>query len=275
MSTIALLIRPALFTAGVCGASFCGSAIVQHERRLNYTKRWRDLKSHLTIRTNQASTSLREKIISWRRGPWFPGEKIAGCVIIANVVVLASWRIPALRPVMEKYFLCRVNPKKIPLSPMILSCFSHINPLHFAFNMYALYSFSNFATSLLGPEQLVGLYFSAGAVSSFTSIGCRLIRKEYMPSLGASGALLGVVSYICVARPETELLLFFMPIAAGHAIKGLLLLDTAGIIARWRFMDHAAHLGGSLFGIWYALHGEKLFAKHKSEIVKRWQKLKE
>lgn len=220
------------------------------------------------------SNSLHEKFVAFRKRHWHTGEKLAAYTIIANAMVLASWRVPALRLVLEKYFICRVNTKRIPLSPMLLSCFSHINILHFTFNMYALYSFSNFASSLLGPEQLVGLYLSAGAVSSFSSIACRLIKKEYIPSLGASGALLGVVSYICVARPDTQLLLFFMPIAAGNAIKALLVFDTVGIIARWKFVDHAAHLGGSLFGIWYALKGERLYDKYKFEIVKSWQKFK-
>lgn len=279
MSTISLLIRPTIFTLAVCGTSFCGSAIIQHERRVSSSRHWEDIRNRIssirkTVQSQNFSNSLHEKLIAIRNRHWYSGEKIAACTIIANVMILGAWRVPALRPVLEKYFICRVNNKRIPLSPMLLSCFSHINVLHFAFNMYALYSFSNFATTLLGPEQLVGLYLSAGAVSSFSSIACRLLRREYIPSLGASGALLGVVAYICVARPETQLLLFFMPLAAGHAIKGLLLLDTVGILAKWRFMDHAAHLGGSLFGIWYALKGEKLYDRYKFEIVKTWQSLK-
>ena len=175
---------------------------------------------------------------------------------------------------MSRFFLSRVNTTKINLSPMILSCFSHIMPMHFAFNMYALYSFSDFANSLLGTEQLVGLFISAGTVSSLTSLAYRLITKRCNPSLGASGAILGVVAYICVVRPDSQLLLFFIPIAAGNAIKGLMMMDTVGLLAKWSLFDHAAHLGGSLFGVWYALRGEQLYYKHRKTVVENWLKLK-
>ena len=125
--------------------------------------------------------------------------------------------------------------------------------------MVALYSFSSIATSLLGPEQLIALFISAGAVSSLTSMTFRLATKRFTPSLGASGAILGVVAYVCVCRPDTNLLLFFIPIAAANPIKGLIILDTVGLLARWSFIDHAGHLGGSCLGVWYALYGEKLF----------------
>ena len=41
----------------------------------------------------------------------------------------------------------------------------------------------------------------------------------------------------------------FVPIAAGHALKGLIALDLAGVMLKWRFLDHSAHLGGTLFGM--------------------------
>lgn len=140
--------------------------------------------------------------------------------------------------------------------------------------MYALYSFSSFANSLLGPEQLVGLFISAGAVSSLTSIGYRLVTRHSIPSLGASGAILGVIAYICVARPNAELLLLFVPVSAGTAIKTLMTIDFVGMVARWKFIDHAAHFGGSLFGIWYAMQGEKLFHQYRGDIVGQWIQLK-
>ena len=34
------------------------------------------------------------------------------------------------------------------------------------------------------------------------------------------------------------------------AIKSIIAFDTTGCIMRWQFFDHAAHLGGALFGMW-------------------------
>jgi rhomboid-like protein len=34
-----------------------------------------------------------------------------------------------------------------------------------------------------------------------------------------------------------------------QAVIGMLALDTAGLVLGWRMFDHAAHLGGALFGM--------------------------
>lgn len=277
MSTFRLLIRPTLFTASVCGSCFCGAAIYQYEKRKQPYQSIPDwiVSQQQRYRSdmNQKYIHLRQKVNAWKN-QLTTGEKLAGGTIFLNLLVFAAWRFNGLRPVMTRFFTSQISTSKIPLSPMILSCFSHASAIHLAFNMFALYSFSNFATALLGPEQLVALYLSAGTVSSLASVAHRLITKRAIGSLGASGALLGVVAYVCIARPDSKLLLFFIPIAAGNAIKGLMVVDTIGLLARWKYIDHAAHLGGTLFGVWYAYEGEKLFYKHRRDVVEKWLKIK-
>lgn len=48
---------------------------------------------------------------------------------------------------------------------MILSTFSHFSFFHMAANMYVLWSFSTSAVSMLGREQFVAVYLSAGRPS--------------------------------------------------------------------------------------------------------------
>lgn len=283
MSTIRLILKPALFTVGISGTCFSVAAVAQYENRQpRFTRHkppqiiiqdWVLRQQRRADDLHGQFLELRRRVNAWRNQLTI-GHKIAYTTIAANLAVLGAWRVPRLRSVMNKYFLSHVNTQKIAISPMILSCFSHSSPLHFTFNMFALYSFSNIATSLLGPEQLIALFLSAGAVSSLTSMTFRLATRRFTPSLGASGAILGVVAYVCICRPETNLLLFFIPIAAGNAIKGLMLFDTVGLLARWSFIDHAGHLGGSCFGVWYAMHGEKLFYHYRKPIIDEWIKLR-
>jgi rhomboid-like protein len=40
-----------------------------------------------------------------------------------------------------------------------------------------------------------------------------------------------------------------------------------GLIARWQFFDHAAHLGGILLGIWYCHFGHTLIWKNREPIM--------
>lgn len=50
-------------------------------------------------------------------------------------------------------------------SPMLLSTFSHFSLFHMAANMYVLWSFSSSIVSLLGREQFIAVYLSAGNFS--------------------------------------------------------------------------------------------------------------
>ena len=41
----------------------------------------------------------------------------------------------------------------------------------------------------------------------------------------------------------------FFTFSAEQAIYGLIAFDAIGLLLRFRLFDHAAHLGGSLFGM--------------------------
>lgn len=67
-----------------------------------------------------------------------------------------------------------------------------------------------------------------------------------------SGAIMGILAYVCTKYPDTELGILFLPMvtfSAGSAIKVLMGVDLAGCILGWRMFDHAAHLGGALVGM--------------------------
>lgn len=70
---------------------------------------------------------------------------------------------------------------------MVLSTFSHYSGFHIFANMYVLHSFANVATKSLGTEQFLGLYLTAGVLSSLASYA-------FKASAGAAGMSLGAVS---------------------------------------------------------------------------------
>jgi len=145
---------------------------------------------------------------------------------------------------------------------MLLSAFSHKGLLHLGINMYVLYSFSpQVINRFLGVEQFLAFFTTAAVVSSFTGIAHKAATKSSIRALGASGAILAVLGYTCMKVPEARLQIIFLPFfdfSARSGIIGIILLDFVGILLRWRVFDHAAHLGGTLFGVWYALWGENL-----------------
>lgn len=59
---------------------------------------------------------------------------------------------------------------------MILSSFSHYSLIHMMANMYVLWTFSSGIVSLLGKEQFLAVYLSAGEPNK--SQECRCITFE-------------------------------------------------------------------------------------------------
>ena len=90
-------------------------------------------------------------------------------------------------------------------------------------------------------------------------------------SVGASGALFGLLGIYASLFPDNMLQFLFLdqyPFSAESGIKGLMAFDALGMLFRWAFLDHACHLGGAMFGIWWITQGHKLM----EPIVKWWHK---
>ncbi len=83
-------------------------------------------------------------------------------------------------------------------------------------------AFSSVAPSLvhvLGTNDFMGLYLSAAILSSLSSVGLsmvkarvtREVRHLYVPSLGASGAVLGCFAMIASIAPNNLFNIIFLP----------------------------------------------------------------
>lgn len=267
------LVKPLLFTVGFTGCSFGAAAIWQYE----------SLKSRVQTYFDQIQVDWLDKLRPRKRGDlrsevnqWWnslnEGQRTATGIIAVNALVFCCWRIPFLQRTMVRYFTANPASKSL-CSPMLLSTFSHYSLFHLAANMYVLWSFSSSAVSILGREQFMAVYLSAGVISSFFSHVAKITTGRFGPSLGASGAIMTVLAAVCTKMPEAKLSIIFLPMftfTAGNALKAIVAMDSAGLILGWQFFDHAAHLGGALFGIWYVTYGHELIWKKREPFVKLW-----
>ncbi|XP_050921535.1 presenilins-associated rhomboid-like protein, mitochondrial isoform X2 [Lates calcarifer] len=264
-----------LQTAGVhCGGcSFGSAAIWQYE----------SVKSQVRNFFNDIRADWMEKMHPPKRGDvrrqinqWWSslseGQRTITGIIAANAVVFCCWRIPSLQRTMLRYFTSNPTSKTL-CSPMLLSTFSHFSFFHMAANMYVLWSFSTSAVSMLGREQFLAVYLSAGVISTFVSYVSKMVTGRFGPSLGASGAIMTILAAVCTKMPDAKLAIIFLPMftfTAANALKAIIAMDTAGLVLGWTFFDHAAHLGGAMFGIWYVLFGHELIWKNREPFVKLW-----
>ncbi|XP_038002197.1 presenilins-associated rhomboid-like protein, mitochondrial [Motacilla alba alba] len=271
------LVKPLLFAVGFTGSAFGSAAIWQYE----------SLKSRVQTYFEEARADWMDKMRPQKRGDfrkqvnsWWnnltEGQRTVTGIIAANVFVFCLWRLPGMRRIMFTYFTS--NPSSRALcSPMLLSTFSHFSLFHMAANMYVLWSFSSSIVSLLGCEQFIAVYLSAGVISTFVSYVAKMATGRFEPSLGASGAIMTVLAAVCTKMPEAKLAIILLPMftfTAGSALKAIIAFDTAGLALGWRLFDHAAHLGGALFGMWYVTYGHELIWKNREPLVKAWHEMR-
>ncbi|KAG9348245.1 hypothetical protein JZ751_001980 [Albula glossodonta] len=271
------LVKPLVFTVGFTGCSFGAAAIWQYETLKSRVQSYFDevQADWLDKLRPQKQGDIRKQVNQW----WnrlTEGQRTVTGIIALNALVFCCWRVPALKRTMLTYFTSNPASKALCF-PMILSTFSHYSFFHMATNMYVLWSFSSSIVSLLGPQQFMAVYMSAGVISTFMSYVCKTATGRLGPSLGASGAIMTVLAAVCTKMPEAKLAIVFLPMftfTAGNALSVILSMDLVGLVLGWRFFDHAAHLGGALFGIWYVTYGHDLIWKNREPIVKIWHDLR-
>lgn len=267
------ILRPMLFTGAVGTTCFVGASVWQYEDlRAKMIKR-QDFASMLQPRQKRAG-SFRQHVNAWWNS-LTEGQKIFVPILACNVAVFCAWRVPRMQTFMYKYFSADPSQKSV-CWPMMLSTFSHHSPLHLAANMFVLHSFCTGAVATLGKEQFLGLYLSSGVASSLVSHLYKVTTQFHGRSLGASGAIMAILAYTCFVRPDIQLSIIFLPqyhFSGDTAIKCLVMMDTVGMLMRWRFFDHAAHLGGALFGIFWAVCGHKLWMK-REPLVTWWHNVR-
>ena len=144
--------------------------------------------------------------------------------------------------------------------------------MHILFNMFALWMFGSTLENLWGPKRFLLFYLICGVGAAFVNMGAMAVDVAkwtemlnsgvlsesgyYMrlntPTVGASGAVMGIIAAFAYTFPNKELFIFPIPfpIKAKWALLGMVLLDLfGGFSSQQSNIAHFAHIGGAAFGI--------------------------
>jgi len=131
----------------------------------------------------------------------------------------------------------------------LLTCtFVHANVLHVGMNMYVLKSVGETAERLFGSVLFLVLYVLAGLGGSIASLAWTLSADPRMPSVGASGAVFGVMGGLlgfALSRRQS------VPAPVYKSLLRISVFFTAvniGLGMMVPQIDNAAHIGGLLVG---------------------------
>jgi len=146
--------------------------------------------------------------------------------------------------------------------PLLTSMFLHASWLHVIFNMWALWIFGDNVEDYLGHFRYLGFYLASGLIAGFVHI--LFNWGSTIPTVGASGAIAGVMGAYFVLFPSARVLTlvpfffvfltwlpawvilgywFVVQFLSGAATAVAYSNQTAGGVAFW------AHVGGFIAGL--------------------------
>jgi len=138
---------------------------------------------------------------------------------------------------------------------MITSGFVHANPTHLLFNMLTLYFFGPVVEAYLGTAPFLILYFGCELAANGLTLLLKRWQRGYS-SLGASGAISGVLLSSCMFQPFSKIYLMFIPIGIPAFIYAICYIGYSSFQVAEDSRDgtaHEAHLGGALAGIAFTI----------------------
>lgn len=95
------------------------------------------------------------------------------------------------------------------LDTLVTAMFLHANLLHVGGNMLFLWIFGNNVEDRLGEIRFLIVYFAAGIAGSLLQV--YIAPTSTIPTLGASGAISGVLAAYIVYFPRARVLTFIVP----------------------------------------------------------------
>ena len=159
--------------------------------------------------------------------------------------------------------------------------FMHANFSHLFFNMFAVLMFAPVLEREWGAAKFLFFYLVCGLGAALTQEGVWALMLSqgslavydipYLITIGASGAVFGILFAFGWLFPDVPMFLFFIPIPIRARVMVIsyaaieLALGLNGLSGGGDGVAHFAHLGGFLFG-WLVM----LYWKYGEKYVKAW-----
>ena len=151
------------------------------------------------------------------------------------------------------YFLAFI-PANVLIMPwqIITSIFVHAEFWHLFINMFVLFFFGSELERRIGNNYLK-VFFASGLAGSLAYLVYAYLTNPYIPAMGASAAIFGVMGALAVIAPEIRVFIFPFPIPISIRVAIILfaLYDLIFLPFSYKTgVAHIAHLAGLVVGIY-------------------------
>ena len=192
-------------------------------------------------------------------------------LLIINVILFVCTLI-------NENFMISTFALSYPTSPLfhwwqvITHMFMHGGFWHIFFNMYTLVMFGTVVERYLGPKKFLLFYFVCGLGAAALHMGVQFLQMQSFmdsaalghpnamqniasikmtPTVGASGAIYGLLIGYAMLFPESRMTLLFPPVtlSAKWMVVAFAVIElVTGVSGVNSGVAHFAHLGGMLIG---------------------------
>ncbi|MBN1257845.1 MAG: rhomboid family intramembrane serine protease [Planctomycetes bacterium] len=184
-------------------------------------------------------------------------------LIIEMLIFFTACFLPVVmfQPVEDfviKYFAQNTDyvPYEFHIWQLVTSIFFHAGIGHFIGNMLYLYVFGNGLASTWTRREFISFFLICGIGSSLVVYICNVMfETDAAPSLGASGAIFGLMAAFLINYGEQTvhfIFLLMIPMKAKYLVYVLFAIE---LILLWRGtqngVGHLAHVSGAVIGYVY------------------------
>ncbi len=148
---------------------------------------------------------------------------------------------------------------------LVTYTFLHADFWHVFFNMLMLWMFGMEIENLWGSRKFLIFYLLSGVAGGLANLLITAMMGSVFPTIGASGAVFGVLIAFGMLFPNRPVYLYFLlPIPAKWLIAGMVGINLFyGVFGGGGNVAYFAHLGGAAFGFLYML-GEMSYIPTKN-----------
>ena len=152
--------------------------------------------------------------------------------------------------------------------------FLHGSLPHLLYNLFALILFGIILEKIIGSNKFLIVFFVSGILANVVSV------NFYPVSLGASGAIMGIIGCLAIVKPFMSVWAFGMIMPMSVAAVLWIAGDVIGVFVPDN-VGHIAHISGvvfgAIFGIIFRANHEVRRKRHMIEvpehILRRWETL--
>ncbi len=196
-------------------------------------------------------------------------------IIMINILVM-------IMMLLREEFMIKYFALFFPTSPffkpwqIVTHIFLHGGFFHIFFNMYTFFLFGSVLERVWGPKKFALYFFVTGIGAALLHMGVQYLEIKMIadpieamraqailnriPTVGASGAVYGILLGYGMLYPDSVLTLLFPPVslkAKWFVIIFAVIELALGLSGKSVSIAHFAHLGGMLFGLLLILYWRK------------------